>query len=262
MSTERQTSPTLVLHKVRQVLDCFVPNNQALTLTNLQRSTGFPMSTTKRLLESLLAEGFLSRNERGYQLGPDMIVWAQAVKRGSDIVQVSKQVLEQIRDTCGETVTLNVRNGSRRVCIDRVSSVHRVKYDALVGEIIPLQAGSSCKVMLAFEPTIAAEVIANGLEKFTDQTITDPDEYSKALDEVRHQGYAISCDETAVGVSSIAAPVFNSEGRIIAAIGIGGPSFRCTRDWLEDQVDLIRGGGAKLSGMLGGNYDEIGDWNA
>jgi DNA-binding IclR family transcriptional regulator len=244
-------SPTLVLHKAMEVMNCFLPDNEPLALTEIQRATGFPMSTAKRILESLVAEGLVVRRDQRYFLGPYVMVWADAVRRGSDVVQLSEPVLESLRDACGETVTLNVRNGLNRVCIRRVRGKSPINYDPMVGEIIPLQAGSSSKVMLAFDDALAEQVIAQGLTAFTESTIVDPVAFRADLELVRKRGYAIALDETAVGVSSIGAPIFESQGAVAAAIVIGGPSFRCTREWLEGQAGELREAGLRISRFLG-----------
>jgi len=244
-------SPTLVLHKAMEVMNCFLPDNEPLALTQIQRATGFPMSTAKRILESLIAEGLVIRREQRYFLGPYVMVWADAVRRGSDVVRLSEPVLESVRDACGETVTLNVRHGLNRVCIRRLRGTSRINYDPVVGEVIPLQTGSSAKVFLAFDDALAEQVIAQGLTAFTDHTIIDPRAFRADLDLVRKRGYAMARDETAEGVSSIGAPIFDSLGHVAAVMVIGGPTFRCTRAWLEGQADQLREAGLRVSRFLG-----------
>jgi IclR family transcriptional regulator, acetate operon repressor len=232
-------------------MNCFLPDNTPLGLTAIQRATGFPMSTAKRILESLVAEGLVIRRDQSYHLGPYVMVWAAAVRRGSDVVRLSEPVLESVRDACGETVTLNVRHGLNRVCVRQLCGGGRISYDPAVGEVIPLQAGSSSKVMLAFDKALAEQVIAQGLTAFTESTIVDPEAFREDLELVRKLGYAIARDETAVGVSSIGAPIFDSQGEVAAVIVIGGPSFRCTRAWLEGQADQLREAGFRVSRQLG-----------
>jgi DNA-binding IclR family transcriptional regulator len=232
-------------------MNCFLPDNTPLGLTAIQRATGFPMSTAKRILESLVAEGLVIRRDQSYYLGPYVMVWASAVRRGSDVVSLSGPVLESVRDACGETVTLNVRHGLNRVCIRQLRGTGQINYDPAVGEVIPLQAGSSSKVMLAFDKALAEQVIAQGLTAFTECTIVDPEVFREDLKLVRKLGYAIARDETALGVSSIGAPIFDGQGEVAAVIVIGGPSFRCTRAWLEGQADQLREAGFRVSRLLG-----------
>lgn len=234
-----------------EVMNCFLPDNAPLALTEIQRATGFPLSTAKRILESLVAEGLVERSEQRYYLGPYVMVWADAVRRGSDVVRLSEPVLESVRDACGETVTLNVRHRLNRVCVRRLRGLSRINYDPIVGEVIPLQTGSSSKVMLAFDDTLTEEVIANGLTAFTEKTIVDPAAFRADLELVRKRGYAIAQDETVEGVSSIGAPIFDSLGHLAAVMVIGGPTFRCTREWLEAQAGPLREAGLQVSRLLG-----------
>jgi DNA-binding IclR family transcriptional regulator len=234
-----------------EVMNCFLPDNAPLALTEIQRATGFPMSTAKRILESLVAEGLVIRREQRYFLGPYVMVWADAVRRGSDVMRLSEPVLESVRDACGETVTLNVRHGLDRVCVRRLRGLSRINYDPVVGEVIPLQTGSSSKVMLAFDNALAEEVISHGLIAFTENTIIDPDAFRADLELVRKRGYAIASGETAEGVSSIGAPIFDNLGAVAAVIVIGGPTFRCTKEWLEEQAEHLCEAALGISRILG-----------
>lgn len=232
-------------------MNCFLPDNTPLALSEIQRATGFPMSTAKRILESLVAEGLVVRREQRYFLGPYVLVWADAVRRGSDVVRLSEPVLESLRDACRETLTLNVRHGLNRVCVLQLRGPNRISYDPVVGEIIPMQAGSSSKVMLAFDDGLAEEVLARGLTAFTESTIVDPAAFRADLELVRKRGYAVAVDETAEGVSSIGAPIFDRQGNVVAVIVIGGPTFRCSRAWLDDQADQLCEASQRVSRLLG-----------
>lgn len=244
-------SPTRVLSKFRAVLDCFLPDNRPMTLTEVAHATGMPLSTTQRLLRSLAAEEFVAKTDAGYMLGIGLIGWASAVRRGLSVIDAARPVMEALRDDTGETSTLLVRNGLQRICVAAVHSQHVISQRAEPGEVGPLQAGSPSKILLAWDAETTAAVLERGLAKLTAQTITDPGVLTGELEQVRERGYAISIGENAEGVASVGAPVRDSSSKVIAALCLGGPTSRVTADWLEAHQELVTEAARQVSRRLG-----------
>jgi DNA-binding IclR family transcriptional regulator len=252
-------SPTRVLVKLRAVLDCFVPDNRPLTLTQVSKRTGMPLSTTQRLLQSLVAEGFLARTDTSYRLGLDLIGWAEAARRGVSLVSIARPSMEELRDVSGETVTLLVREGLRRVCVELVPSRHAVSQNVVPGEVHPLQAGAPSKVLLAWDPETTEQLLAAGLRHLTEATITDPETFRLELHRVVERGYAESHGENVDGVASISAPIFDASGRIAAALCVGGPAARITPDFVVTQRVPLVNTAKRVSRMLGWRGDAAPD---
>jgi DNA-binding IclR family transcriptional regulator len=244
-------SPTRVLSKFRAVLDCFLPDNKPMSLTEVANATGLPLSTAQRLLRSLVAEEFVSKTPSGYRLGLGLIGWASAVRRGLNVVDAARMGMDALRDTTGETVTLLVHQGLQRICVASSPSRHAISQRSEPGEVAPLQAGSPSKVLLAWDPETTAEVLARGLIRLTAKTITDPDLFVRELAEVRDRGYATSSCENAEGVASVGAPVFDGSGHVIAALCLGGPTSRVTPEWLEDHRSQVMDLAREVSRALG-----------
>jgi IclR family transcriptional regulator, acetate operon repressor len=246
-------SPTRVLSKFRAVLDCFLPDNKPMTLTEVAHATGLPLSTTQRLLRSLAAEEFIAKTDAGYALGIGLIGWASAVRRGLNVIDAARGGMEALRDATGETVTLLVRNGLQRICVASVPSRQVVSQRSEPGEVGPLQAGSPSKVLLAWDPETTAAVLERGLIKLTPSTVTDPVRFTEELARVREQGYAISVSENAEGVASVGAPVRDSSGRVIAVLVLGGPTTRVNTGWLEAHREQVMETARDVSRRLGWN---------
>lgn len=244
-------SPTRVLVKLRAVLDCFVPDNTPMTLTQVSKVTGMPLSTTQRLLQSLVAEGFVARTDTMYRLGLEFIGWAEAARRGVSLVSVARPSMEVLRDITGETVTLLVREGLRRVCVELVPSRHAVSQRVEPGEVHPLQAGSPSKVLLAWDPEVAKQVIAEGLDPLTDQTIVDVDAFRRDLNRTVQDGYATSFAENVNGVASMSAPIFDSAGKIAAALCVGGPLARISEEFILANREELMSTARSISRMYG-----------
>jgi IclR family acetate operon transcriptional repressor len=246
-------SPTRVLSKFRAVLDCFLPDNKPMTLTEVANATGLPLSTAQRLLRSLVAEEFIAKTDAGYTLGIGLIGWASAVRRGLNVIDAARGSMETLRDATGETVTLLVRNGLQRICVASAPSRQVVSQRSEPGEVGPLQAGSPSKVLLAWDPETTAAVLERGLAKLTANTITDPALLQEELAQVRERGYAVSVSENAEGVASVGAPVRDSSGQVIAVLCLGGPTSRVTTDWLEAHHGQVMEMARDISRRLGWN---------
>jgi DNA-binding IclR family transcriptional regulator len=244
-------SPTRVLSKFRAVLDCFLPDNKPMTLTEVANATGMPVSTTQRLLRSLVAEEFIAKTSAGYVLGIGLIGWASAVRRGLTVIDAARPLMEALRDETGETSTLLVRNGLQRICVAAVHSQHVISQRAEPGEVAPLQSGSPSKILLAWDPDTTAAVLERGLLKLTAHSITDPVTLTEELSQVRALGYATSQGENADGVASVGAPVRDASGKVIAALCLGGPTTRVTATWLAEHTELVTEAARQVSRRLG-----------
>lgn len=244
-------SPTRVLVKLRAVLDCFVPDNTPMTLTQVSKATKMPLSTTQRLLQSLVAEGFIHRSDATYRLGLDFIGWAEAARRGVSLVSIARPSMEVLRDITGETVTLLVREELRRVCVELVPSRHAVSQRVEPGEVHPLQAGSPSKVLLAWDPETAKKVLANGLAPLTEHTVVDADAFRRELNRTVQDGYAVSFAENVAGVASMSAPIFDSSGKIAAALCVGGPIGRISEAFILANRDELMSTANSISRMYG-----------
>jgi IclR family acetate operon transcriptional repressor len=252
-------APTLLLRKVRAVLDCFLPYNEPLSLTEVHRRTDLPISTTLRILRSLVEEGFLVHPDGMYRLGVSLMRWSAAASNGLRAGHATGQVLNDLRDRTGETITLCVNDGLQRVCVAVAPSRQRVVHLVHVGDAVPLHGGAAGKVLLAWDPAATHEVLRHGLSRLAERTITDPQRLTTELARVRRQGWATSQSETAIGTASVAAPVFDASGRVVAAVVLGGPVQRVNRKLLLDAVPAVTETARRLSEDLAWSGDRPDD---
>jgi DNA-binding IclR family transcriptional regulator len=209
--TERTsgTPPLLVLRKVCQILDCFTVEEPAPTLQQLTRLTGLPASTCQRLVHNLVREGFLDRDGDRYRIGMALVRWA------------APGTVET-----GETACLYVRDGAFRTVVAVAETHHVVMRLFKVGMVMPMHAGAPGKVFLAHDPAARAEVLRQGLARFTANTPVDVEELDRQVERARADGYSAAFSERHEGVGSISAPVFDQAGELAAVLGIGAPTQR------------------------------------
>jgi IclR family acetate operon transcriptional repressor len=231
VTTEGEKSgvpPILVLHKVRQVLECFTIPQPELTLQQIIRATGLPASTCQRLVHNLVREGFLDRDEDHYRIGLGLVRCAAPGTFGLDLVRLTRPSLQKLRDASAETACLYVRDGAYRTVVGLAETHHVVTRLFMVGMVMALHAGSAGKVFMAFDPSARAAAVGHGLARHTARTIVDIDLLDEQLEEIRKLGYAATFEERDLGAASVSAPVFGVTGELVAVLGIGAPTQRLT----------------------------------
>ena len=243
------------VEKAIAVLNCFSLERPILGVGKISALTGYTKSTVSRLLTTLQRHGCVERagGHGKYQLGYRIHLWANMGTQQQNLVNIARPVMENLRDICGEEIALYVIEGDRRVCVDRVESLHEIAKVGPVGTYYPLHAGASGKVLLAYLPEDQrnAIIVKHSLEKFTSLTITDSNKLDKDLKDIRNKGYAVSRGEREPDAFSVTAPIWDAGGRVVASISISGPNFRLTDKQLKKNINDIRTASSKISYKLG-----------
>lgn len=244
-------SSVRVLRRACEVLDCFSSDEPRLPIAVIRDRTGLPATTVARLVKTLVSENLLARDGDEYRLGLRVLVWGVPATAGSDLIAAATPVVEYLRDVTKESAGLYVRQGASRVAVVSVQSQHSIVYRGFVGQVLPLHAGAAGKVFMALDDDALSAALSEGLKVLTHATITDEHLLTRQLDDVRARGWAFAMEEREPGLNSLAAPVFNPSGRVIATLAIGGPSFRLTPEKADEFGDLVATAGLALSKRLG-----------
>ena len=204
------------------VLEAFTSASPALTLSELARRTGLPLTTTHRLLAELCGAGALEREGDGtYRVGLRLWEIASLAPRGVPLREAALPFLEDLYEVTHENVQLGVREGHDVVYIERIAGRRAVGVLTRVGGRFPLHASGIGVVLLAYAPErVRREVLDGNLERFTDHTVTDPARLKRILAQVRRDGVAISDRQVTDDAMSVAAPITNPRGEVIAALSI------------------------------------------
>jgi DNA-binding IclR family transcriptional regulator len=212
------------------------------TLNEISEEISLSPSTTFRLLSTLTYHRFVKRDEKtaSYRLGLACLTLARGFQDSNDLRTVALPELEILRDITKETVHLAILDNMEVIYIEKLPGLHAIGLmSSRVGGRSPIHCTGLGKMFLAnLKPEqVLAYIKSNGLPGFTDTTITNPDHLIKHLEQIRQQGYAFDQGEHEPDVRCIAAPIYNSDGRVIAALSVSGPAIRF--DPLEEQTDLI-----------------------
>jgi DNA-binding IclR family transcriptional regulator len=212
-------------------------------------------STAFRLLASLEGRGLVEQaDERGkYRLGFGIVRLAGAVSARMDITRHGRGVCERLAARIGETVNLAVAQEGHAVNLDQVRGPSAVTAHNWVGQLTPLHATSSGKILLAWrDAEQRAELLGPGpLTRYTPATITDRAVLDAELDAIRAAGYAITVEEYEVGLNAIAAPIREPGGRVAAAVSASGPAYRFTPQRMQELAGVVAEGAREISRRMG-----------
>lgn len=213
-----------------KVLDCFNAVDRELGVSELARRLGIGKSTVHRLCATLAEGGLLDHNaESGrYRLGLHLYELGALVTAHMDLHEAAGPALLEVRNRTGETVQLAVRDGREVVYVERLESSHTVRLFGRVGHRNSAHCTATGKVLLAYLPEAELDALLDGwvLEGRTPYTITDHAALRQALAEVRRRGWGDNSNEVEIGVASVAAPVRDRMGEVVAALSVAGPVMR------------------------------------
>jgi IclR family KDG regulon transcriptional repressor len=258
---------TQTLIRAAAILDSFTVERPELGVRDLARRLGLSPATAGRLLATLHSAGILRQNEatRAYALGVKVLSWASVFSSTLDVRSKARPVLEQLHRQTRESVSLYIRDGVERVCVERIESLQQIRVVVRVGERMQLYAGASGKVLLAFLPREQRKKLLAELDlvRLTENTLCDRKRLERDLLEILERGYAISLGERVSGAASVAAPIFDVSGSVVASLnqrrkggGVCAPGgARRPGSVPADGIpeDWVTGGGATKHGPKGNN---------
>ena len=198
-------------------------------VTEVADRTSLPKSTAARLLASLTREGVVEQvpGDSRYRLGGRLATLAAGVLPTRSLTRLARPSLAELSAAAGEAAGLSVPEGNLVHYIEQVDAPNPVSVRDWTGSRIPMHAVSSGQVLLAFrQPAAVERYLENPLEPFTDRTIVEAEALRGRLRDVRRDGYAWAREEFDRGINSIAAPIADASGEVVAAVHLHGPSYR------------------------------------
>jgi len=225
--------------------------NPEMTLAELCRAAGLSKPTAYRLLTALASEGIVERAPSGeYRIGPELV--AIGGRRVGDLRLLAGPLLGSLAEQTRETATLEVLAGSDVVILDETMGRHVVGSLPSVGTRWPAHATSTGKVLLAYLGETELEaLLVRPLARFTPRTITSPMALRRELGRVRQRGWAVSQEELEPGFVAVGVPVRRGDGRVAAALSVGGPRTRMTAERVGAVAARLVEAAGRLSASLG-----------
>lgn len=224
-------------------------------VTDLAERAELPKSTVARLLNALETEGAVEQVEIGgeYRLGEGLIDLAGASAPGRNLIAAARPHLIELTEATGEASGIAVLDGCEVLYLDYVESEEEVQVRGWTGETVPLTVVPSGLVMLAAQPEqFIKEYLSKPLTKSTANSVTNQEQVLARLDAIRKAGYAWVYAEFDESINSVAAPVSDEAGEVIAALHVHGPAYRFPEDETQAAsiAEIVRAAAENLSAQL------------
>lgn len=214
-------------------------SKRAHTISDISKITGFPRASVRRGLYTLLKLGFISQEDRYYELTSKVLTLAHSYITSQTLPNAAQPILENITKELDEASSMAVLVQNEIIYIARSSeNTQRIMSNTLtIGSHLPAYCTSMGRVLLAEEPIEKQIEILNQsqLKPHTSNTIYEIEDLLIELAKVKAQGYAIIDQELELGLCSIAVPVLDKSGKVIAAINVSTHAMRNKADVLHDK---------------------------
>ena len=249
---------TQAVRRAVGVLKAFTVSRPELGLSQVARAAGLNKTTAFRLLSALEGEGLVQRvpQSEAYRLGPELVALGGRALGSADLRFAARPELSALAQTTQETATIEVLVGHEALILDEAVGGHVLGTLPSIGTRWPAHATSTGKVLLAFLPEEQRqELLRAPLAKLTATTLVDPSTLRAELRRVRERGYATTVEELEHGFVAVGAPVRGADGRVVAAMSVGGPTTRLNLERVAEIAGLLSAAAVRTSQRLGDRED-------
>ncbi|HJZ46070.1 MAG TPA: IclR family transcriptional regulator [Roseiflexaceae bacterium] len=253
MNNDSIYTGTQAIRRAVAVLKAFGPEPSRLTAQQLSQRTGLNRSTVYRLLSALEHEGLVAAGEDGrYRLGPEIAILGTLALRQIDPRALALPLMRALAERSGETVDLEILHGDRVMIVEEIAGDHLLNASGNIGTLYPAHCTSTGKLLLAALPEQALDaILAADLCACGPRAITDPALLRADLRAGLARGYATSYEELEAHLHAVAAPIYDHQGRIVAALSISGPAARMPRRRETELARMLIEACAEVSRALG-----------
>ncbi|HHY68416.1 MAG TPA: IclR family transcriptional regulator [Alicyclobacillus sp.] len=254
MQTQKDPYTLSSVKNALRILSSFSSEEPEKRVTDIAKHLGISKSTVSRLMSTLAEEGFVVQNQktRKYRLGLPVLSLFNAVDHSLEIRREARATIRRLVERAGENVHLVTTDRTDVFYLDTYERKYPERLYAQVGARNPMYCTSSGKVLLAYRKSeLMRAVIQRGLKPYTPRTITNEKMFLTTLDEVSKHGYAASMEELFEGVCSVAAPIRDYSGSVVAAVSIVGPKQRINSRTMGMYAKLAVEAAREISVRLG-----------
>jgi DNA-binding IclR family transcriptional regulator len=253
---EDQRSAATSVTKALTLLDAFRRIGPVAGVSDLARATGLPKSTAFRLLNQLAASGFLNRDGTDYRLDQHVFELGNCVPMCTpgDLRSIAGPFLSDLFASSRTVVHLAVLDGTDVLYVDKIQGNTAVKVPTVVGGRIPASCSALGKAILPFgHKKVIEQILEEGLRRRTRHSIAAPGLFLAELQQVRRHGVAFDREESALGLTCVAAPIIWA-GHAIAAISTSGPTGRFDPAGLASRV---KSAAHEISALYGAHMRDL-----
>lgn len=245
------------VERAMRLLELLAQSGSGSSLTELATRSRLNISTCHHLLATLIKAGYVAKvpGRRAYALGARVLHLGQAFMRQIDLPQRAQPVLDRINAETGEAAHLAVLRGDQVVTVAKSEARQAIRVDTgEIGAAEAPHATATGKAMLAWLPDEQMRRILsiNGMQRYTDATVTDADTLIEEMRHVRRNGFALDKEEFQPGVVCVGAAVRDHAGAVIGSISASAPAFRASEEHVARMRAAVTSAARELSTELGG----------
>jgi DNA-binding IclR family transcriptional regulator len=250
-----QNSTHRSLDRALQILLEFTPSNRLKGLNELSKSTDIHPSTVSRLLHGLSARGFVEqdKNSKKFILGKAVADLGRAFFRSlqDNLVIIARPIIDELSALTKETIALEIWSRNSTILSYRTRAAHMLQVSGEIGSRLPVHTAAGAKAILAnSEPDFVDRLLNGELEKYTQNTITDPAHLKLQLNDIRKDGIAFDREEMELGVYAIGAPIFDVRKKPVAGLVLTFPINRLETCNSRENITKLREAAENVSSLL------------
>ncbi len=256
MDNLKLTKTNQSVEKALHLLEILAEKPGPMRLQEISLASGLPPATALRMVNTLACCGYVYQDPKTqmYSLSFKVCRLAAYIQEQQTVIRVARPFMTALAQRCRETVTLAVEVGNAVQFIDfEEDFVSGITVRHQVGVNVPYHIAAVGKlVLLNYRPAEIARKFADSEKPaLTPRTIRSYEELIADMKILQRRGYSINDEESEPGARCISTPIFDFAGKVCAAIGISGPSFRMTDDFIRTIVPVLRDTTLRISAELG-----------
>jgi len=246
------------IERALDILELFLQGTDEMSVTEIGKSLGLHKSTVFRTLETLEEKGFVRQNPNNskYRLGLQIYLLGMRFRESEPITNILYPYAKALSDQFNEVVNIHAlykgnTDSLQLVMLEKIQSPQVLNLSPSIGFIGPCHCSASGKCLLAYtSPDYIKQFIGKPLRGYTEHTITDWNVLLKNLETIREQGYSVDLEEREVGLTCIAAPIFNKRNKLVASISIAGPMARIHGQKTQEIILAVKRTAQQISAVL------------
>ena len=252
---EEEQGGSRSVRRAMEILEFLLQQGEPATVGAIVTALQIPKSTAYELVRTLSEAGYLEPSGRGAGLflGRKLFELGMAYRSQVDLLRDGSQIVEELRDTTGETVQLSVLENDMMLVLLKEEGSRSIRIISRVGSRVPVNWAAAGRLLVSDmdDAALSALLKRSVRQSPTGRSTTDVPKLIQQIRKFRKQGYATELNETNEHAGCVAAPVIDGSGRCVAAISIVAPEHRLGKQNRDDLIAKVRDAAARLSGRLG-----------
>lgn len=236
------------------IMKLFNEDRRELKLSEISDYLDLNKSTVHGIISTLKYHGLIDQDEetQKYRLGLFNMSLGELVQKSLDIRDITTPVIEKVSQILDETVHIGTLDEMDVVYIDKKESNQSMRIFTNIGARNPAYCTGVGKAMLAYkDEDLIRKMLPEKLEALTPKTITDKSRLTNELAKIREQGYSFDDEENNIGLTCVAAPIFDYSRKAKYGISVSGPTIRMTNEKIEEAIEVVKAAAKEISYKLG-----------